>query len=56
MILNILGQEVATLMNEEQTAGSHSVVWNASGNASGVYFYRLESGAQTVVKKLVLLR
>jgi hypothetical protein len=56
IIVNVLGQEVATLVNEEQSAGSHSVSWNASGMASGVYFYRLESGAQTVVKKLVLLR
>jgi hypothetical protein len=55
-VLNVLGQKVATLINEEQSAGSHFVVWNASGIASGVYFYRLESGAQTVVKKLVLLR
>jgi hypothetical protein len=55
-VLNVLGQEVATLVHEEQSAGSHSVSWNASGIASGVYFYQLESEAQTVVKKLVLLR
>jgi hypothetical protein len=47
---------VATLVNEEQSAGTHAISWNASGIASGVYFYRLESSAQTVVKKLVLLR
>jgi hypothetical protein len=55
-VWNILGQEVATLINEDQSAGAHSVSWNAPGIASGVYFYRLESDAQTVVKKLILLR
>ena len=47
-VYNILGQEVATLVNQIQTAGSYKVVWNANNAASGVYFYRItvDAGAQ----------
>lgn len=55
-LFNIIGQEVATLVNEEQKAGYKSVEWNASGVASGVYFYRLNAGSYTSVKKLLLLK
>lgn len=40
-IYDILGRQVATLVNGKQTAGSHTVTWNASAYASGVYFYKL---------------
>lgn len=40
-IYNLLGQEVAELLNEEKQAGKHSVIWNSPGLASGVYFYKL---------------
>ncbi|MDI6804790.1 MAG: T9SS type A sorting domain-containing protein [Bacteroidota bacterium] len=43
-VYNILGQEVATLVNETQDAGFKSVEWNASGMASGVYMLRMEAG------------
>jgi hypothetical protein len=55
-VFNVLGQEVATLVNEEQKAGYRSVEWNAAGVASGVYFYRLDAGSFTSVKKLLLLK
>jgi hypothetical protein len=55
-VFNILGQRVATLANEGQESGHHSVQWNASHFASGVYFYRLETGSFTSVKKLLLLK
>ena len=42
-IYNILGQEVAELVNEEKQSGTYSVNWNASGFASGVYFYKLSA-------------
>ena len=63
-IFNILGQEVATLINENRDAGQHSVQWNAHGLASGVYFYRLSAhqmdAKQTTdfvqIKKLLLIK
>jgi 5'-nucleotidase / UDP-sugar diphosphatase len=53
-IYNQAGQEVATLVDEEKTAGNYDVTWNASGVVGGMYFYRLNAGHQQVVKKMVL--
>jgi hypothetical protein len=55
-VFNILGQEVVTLVNEEQKAGYKSVEWNAANVASGVYFYRLQAGDFTASRKLLLLK
>ena len=55
-IYNILGQKVATLVNEKQKAGSYQVEWDASGFASGVYYYRLEAGDFVDIKKMILLQ
>ena len=55
-VFDILGKEVATIMNELLPAGEHRYVWNASGIASGMYFYKLQSKSATLVKKLVLLK
>lgn len=55
-VYDVLGREVATLINERQNAGSHSVTFEANALPSGVYFYRLESGNHSEVKKLVLLK
>ncbi|MGD0339700.1 MAG: discoidin domain-containing protein [Bacteroidota bacterium] len=55
-ICNTLGQEVAQLVSQQMSAGVHSTEWNASGFASGVYYYRLEAGGFVETKKLVLLR
>ncbi len=54
----MLGQEVATLVHEEKTAGSYKVDWNVpqSGIASGVYFYRLEAEDFSETKKMILAR
>lgn len=53
-IFDLLGREVATLVNEEKSAGSYEVHWNAMGFASGVYFYQLQSGEFVQTKKLIL--
>jgi flagellar hook assembly protein FlgD len=60
-IFNTLGQEVATLVNEQQAPGEKSVVWDGRdsfGNqvSSGVYIYRMEAGNYVKSRKMVLLR
>jgi hypothetical protein len=55
-IYNLLGQEVATLVNKKQVAGRYEVEFNASSLVSGVYFYRLVSTGFVKTKKLILLR
>jgi predicted GH43/DUF377 family glycosyl hydrolase len=55
-IYNTVGQQVATLVNESQEAGSHAMRLDGRDLASGVYFYRLQAGEYTQTKKLVLLR
>jgi hypothetical protein len=63
-VYNTLGQEVATLVNEFQTAGNHSIIFDSpkANNSpfgilsSGVYFYRLQAGRFVDVKKMVYVR
>ena len=55
-VYNILGKEVAVLVNEYQTAGSYTLDFNASSIASGVYFYTLKSGSFVDSKKMVVLK
>ncbi len=55
-VYNARGQRVAILVNGEQTAGHKTVTWDASGLASGIYFYRLRAGDFTAGGKMVLLK
>jgi hypothetical protein len=55
-VYNLLGQEVMTLVNEQQQAGKQRVRWGVEKLASGVYFYRLDAGKFIQVKKMVLLK
>ncbi len=55
-VYNMLGQEVATLVNGFVGAGSHSVDFNASKLSSGVYLYKLQAGNFTETKKMVLTK
>jgi photosystem II stability/assembly factor-like uncharacterized protein len=55
-IYNLLGQKVATLVDEKQNAGDYQLEWDASGFASGIYYYQLISGDYRDVKKMILLR
>jgi uncharacterized cupredoxin-like copper-binding protein len=55
-VYDVRGREVATLLNHEQSAGTHTVQWDASGVGSGVYFYRLKVGGFAQTKRMLLLR
>ena len=60
-IVNILGQEVITLLNDWRDLGTHTVVWNSRDRAdqpvpTGVYFTILNDGRSTVVRKIMLLK
>jgi hypothetical protein len=56
-VYNVLGKDVATLVNAEMEAeGTHRVQFNASGLSSGIYFYRLVAGTNTQVKRLVFMK
>ena len=55
-VYNLLGQEVATLVNGFQTANTYNVDFNASGLSSGVYIYELRSGSNVIAKKMVLMK
>jgi len=55
-IYDVLGNEVATLVNEYKPAGKYEVEWDASNYPSGVYFYQLNSGSYIGTKKMILLK
>ena len=55
-VFDVLGEEVASLVNSEQAAGQHSVSFNGKNLASGMYIYRIEFGNQSLTKKMLLLR
>jgi hypothetical protein len=55
-VFDILGNEIATLVNEELPAGEYEVKFDAGNLSSGMYFYKLQAGSFTVTKKMVLLR
>jgi hypothetical protein len=55
-ILNLLGEEISTLVAEELHTGTYTIHWNASNYPSGVYFYRLQVDSFSETKKLLLLR
>jgi hypothetical protein len=55
-VFDLLGREVAVLMDEERPAGVTATVFDASGLSSGVYMYRLRAGGQTISKKMLLVR
>lgn len=55
-VYNILGMEVATLLNEHRPAGIHDVEFNASQLSSGIYFYKIRSGHYSEIKKMIMIK
>lgn len=55
-VFDLLGREVALLVNEVKSAGNYEATFNAANLPSGIYFYRLQSGSYNATKKLVLLK
>jgi hypothetical protein len=60
-VYNVLGQNVRTLVNEFKDANAHTAVWNGlddAGNivSSGVYFYRIQTGDYSDIRKMVLMK
>ena len=55
-VFNIRGQVVEVLVDRNMNAGYHNITWNADGISSGMYFVRVETGANTAMQKLMLLK
>lgn len=55
-IYNLLGQNVYTLINENQNAGNHFVTFDATQFSSGIYFYKIQAGSFTQTKKMILMK
>jgi hypothetical protein len=55
-VYNVMGQRVATLVNSEMAAGSHTVTFNAANLASGTYIVRMQSGNFNAIQKMMLVK
>jgi hypothetical protein len=55
-IYDILGRKIETLVQGVQPAGYHQVIWHASNQSSGTYFYRIQAGEYDETRKMVLLK
>ncbi len=55
-VYDVLGNEVATLVNEEKASGSYQVNFNAKGLSSGIYFYTINAGSFVETNKMLLLK
>ncbi len=55
-VYDVLGNEIARLMDEEKVAGSYEIEFDAAGLPSGIYFYRLQSSSFVETKKMILMK
>lgn len=55
-VFDLLGREIATLVNEQLKAGTYTITWDARNIPSGVYFYRLQSGNYSETMRMILLK
>jgi hypothetical protein len=55
-VYNVMGQKVATLVNETKSAGTYRVNWDATNMASGIYHYRLQSAGKVITRQMTLIK
>jgi hypothetical protein len=55
-LYDVLGRDVVTLVNEVKPAGIYTAVWNAGGMPSGMYFSRLTSHGEQMIRKMILMK
>ncbi len=55
-VYNVLGQKVATLIDRQLGTGRHEATWDATGNSSGIYYYRLQAGGVVETRKMILMK
>jgi hypothetical protein len=55
-VFNILGTEIAELINEDKSPGTYELIWTAADYPSGIYFYRFQAGDYSQTKKMILLK
>lgn len=55
-VYDVLGREIATLVNEKKSSGHYSIKWDADNYSSGLYFYTIDAGEYKDVKKMILLK
>lgn len=55
-VYDVIGREVMTLVNEQQSAGTYETVFNATSFASGIYFYKIQSGNFVETKRMMLIK
>ena len=56
IVYDIVGNHIATIINQTVSAGVQTVIWNAQDHPSGVYFIRMESGSFVKIKKVMLIK
>jgi photosystem II stability/assembly factor-like uncharacterized protein len=55
-IFNVIGQKITTLIASDLQAGPHQIAWNAAGQSSGIYYYKIKAGDNSMTKRMVLLK
>jgi hypothetical protein len=55
-VYNVLGKLITTLVNENQEAGIYKINFDAQGLSNGIYFYKIQAGNYSAVKKMLLLK
>jgi hypothetical protein len=55
-VFDLLGREVAVLVNEVKSPGEYSITWDATKFGSGIYFYQIQAGSYTTTKKMILMK